>query len=83
VVTVGAIGTEVTQILSGLQAGQSVMLADLTESLPTSTANTRAGGALGGAGGYGGAGGFGGPPAGFGGGGGGGAAVPGGARPGG
>jgi len=79
-VTVGAIGTDVTQILSGLTAGQSVVLAALTAALPTSTANTRAAGALGGAGGFGGAGGLGGTGAR---GGAGEAALPGGARPGG
>ena len=34
-VTVGAVGSERTQILSGLSAGQQVVLADLAEPLPT------------------------------------------------
>jgi RND family efflux transporter MFP subunit len=56
-VTIGAVGTDRTQILSGLSAGDSVVLADLTEPLPTSTASTRAAGAIGGAGAFGGVGG--------------------------
>lgn len=36
-VTVGAVGTDRTQILSGLKAGQTVILANLNEKLPTSS----------------------------------------------
>lgn len=35
-VTVGAVGSERTQISSGLKAGEQVVLADLAEPLPTS-----------------------------------------------
>lgn len=36
-VTIGAVGTDRTQILSGLKAGQQVVLANLAEKLPTSS----------------------------------------------
>jgi hypothetical protein len=70
-VTTGVVGQDLTEITSGLTAGQTVVLADLTAPIPTSTAATRAGagfGSFGGAGaGSGGAGaGFGGTGAGAG-----------------
>ena len=51
-VTVGAIGNDLTQILSGVTAGQQVVIADLSASLPTATTTASAGvvGGLGGAG---------------------------------
>ncbi len=65
VVEVGAIGTDLTQITSGIKAGQQVVIADLNQPIATSTAAAnRAGlGGLGGnsgasLGGVGGAGGF-------------------------
>jgi multidrug efflux pump subunit AcrA (membrane-fusion protein) len=39
-VAVGAVGAERTQITSGLQAGDQVILADLAQPLPTATTNT-------------------------------------------
>lgn len=70
-VTLGTVGDELTQVTSGVSVGQSVALADLNESLPsTSTTTTRfGGGGLGGGTGLGGGAGFGGGGAGFGGGG--------------
>jgi trimeric autotransporter adhesin len=66
VVKVGMVGDEYTQVLSGLSPGQSVVLADYAEPVPSSnTATNTFGGGLGGGGGFGG-GGFGG--GGFGGG---------------
>jgi multidrug efflux pump subunit AcrA (membrane-fusion protein) len=68
VVTTGAVGTTVTQIVSGLTAGQTVVLADSSADVPASstTANTNRGFGGGGTfgGGAGGAGGFGGATAG-------------------
>jgi multidrug efflux pump subunit AcrA (membrane-fusion protein) len=57
-VTVGVVGDDVTQIKSGLKAGQQVVLADLGQQLPSSTtSNTGTGtfrpGQFGGAGGFG------------------------------
>jgi len=73
-VTVGTVGAERTQILSGVTDGETVSLADMAEPVPTSsTTSTRTGLAgLAGAGGIGGTGGFGGfgGAGGFGGGGG-------------
>src|SRR5262249_47271145 len=61
-VEVGVVGPENTQITSGLQAGQVVVLADLKQAVPSSNiANRFGGGGLGGAltgGGLGGGGGF-------------------------
>jgi HlyD family secretion protein len=77
-VQVGTIGSELTEIRSGLREGQEVMLADMTQPLPSATLPNRFGGFGGGLGG-----GFGGT---FGGGGAGGTAVRGagaGGRPGG
>ena len=59
-VTVGAIGTDLTQILTGLTAGQTVCAGRPHRALPTSTASTRSAGALGGAGTLGGTGALGG-----------------------
>jgi multidrug efflux pump subunit AcrA (membrane-fusion protein) len=39
-VTLGLTGTDLTQITAGLKAGDQVMLADLSKSLPTSTTST-------------------------------------------
>ena len=55
-ITLGVSGTDVTQVTNGLKVGDQVVLADLTQALPTSTTstNTRGGGFgsfLGGAGG--------------------------------
>jgi multidrug efflux pump subunit AcrA (membrane-fusion protein) len=72
-VTIGVVGTDVTQIKSGLKAGQQVVIADLGQQLPSSTSSTNSGFRPGG--------GFGG--GGFGGGGFGGGGFGGGARPGG
>jgi multidrug efflux pump subunit AcrA (membrane-fusion protein) len=54
-VTLGVAGTDVTQVKSGLQTGQQVVLADLSEVLPTSTTTSPVGNfpSLGGAGGFG------------------------------
>jgi multidrug efflux pump subunit AcrA (membrane-fusion protein) len=49
-VQVGAIGPDLTEIKSGLQEGQQVMLADLNQPLPSNTTNR----GLGGGGGFGG-----------------------------
>lgn len=71
-VTLGVQGSSLTQITKGLKAGDQVVLADLSEALPTSgTTTTRggAGGLTGGAGGAGGAARFAGGGGGFGGGG--------------
>ena len=77
-VRTGAVGVTTTQVLSGLTAGQQVVIADLSEPLPTTTttnrfgARTGSGGlttSLGGAGGFGGGAGFAGGGAGFAGGG--------------
>ena len=71
-VKLGAVGAERTEIASGLRAGQTVVLADLTRAIDSGSQNQQSGGlsGLGGSGsgqrGFGGAGGFsGGPPAGF------------------
>jgi RND family efflux transporter MFP subunit len=56
-VQVGAVGPDLTEITSGLQEGQQVVIADLNAPLPSNT-NTRlggGGGGLGGGGGFGGA----------------------------
>jgi HlyD family secretion protein len=56
-VTVGIAGDDITQITSGLKAGQQVVIADLGQPLPestTSTATTFRPGLFGGAGGFGG-----------------------------
>ena len=66
VIKVGMVGAEYTQVLSGLSPGQSVVLADYAEAVPSSNTETNTFGGLGGLGG--GGGGFGG--GGFGGGGG-------------
>ena len=58
VIKVGMVGDTYTQVLSGLKDGQSVVLADYAEAVPSS--NTDLTNALGGGGGFGG-GGFGGP----------------------
>jgi len=42
-VTVGAIGNDLTQILSGVTAGQQVVIADLSAALPTATTTAAAG----------------------------------------
>ena len=42
-VTTGVVGQDLTEITSGLNAGQTVVLADLTAAIPTSTAATRPG----------------------------------------
>jgi multidrug efflux pump subunit AcrA (membrane-fusion protein) len=39
-VTVGIAGNDVTEIKSGLRAGQQVELADLSQPLPASTSNS-------------------------------------------
>ena len=51
VVTVGMVGDDYTQVLSGLTPGESVVLADYAESVPSSSTNTLGGvgGLLGGA----------------------------------
>jgi multidrug efflux pump subunit AcrA (membrane-fusion protein) len=59
-VQVGAVGPDLTQITSGLQEGQVVMLADLTATLPSNTTNRGLGGGFGGGSGFGGGGGLGG-----------------------
>jgi HlyD family secretion protein len=63
-VTIGAIGGSSTQITSGISAGTAVVLADLSEAVPSSSASTSTrtfgGGGLSGAGGGPGGGGFGG-----------------------
>ncbi|HVW42287.1 MAG TPA: HlyD family efflux transporter periplasmic adaptor subunit [Amycolatopsis sp.] len=51
-VTLGVVGASVTEIKSGLNAGEQVVLADLSQPLPTSNTSTR--GLVGGAGGGGG-----------------------------
>ncbi len=66
VIKIGMVGSEYTQVLSGLTPGQSVVLADYAEVVPSSNTETNTFGGLGGLGG--GGGGFGG--GGFGGGGG-------------
>jgi len=74
-VTLGAIGAAVTQVRSGLNAGDQVVLADLSQPLPTANSTTGTRGLAGGGGRGGGGGGFGGGGGGgFGGGGGGGRA---------
>ena len=64
VIKVGMVGHEYTQVFSGLAPGQSVVLADYAEPVPSSNTNTNTfGGGLGGlsgGAGFGGAGGFGG-----------------------
>lgn len=40
-VTIGAVGNDVTQILTGITAGQQVVIADLTAARPTSTSTAR------------------------------------------
>ncbi|MFN2607635.1 MAG: HlyD family efflux transporter periplasmic adaptor subunit [Acidimicrobiales bacterium] len=59
-VRVGTVGVDLTEITSGLIAGQAVALADLKQALPSSNVATRAGAGLGGGGGLGGLGGGGG-----------------------
>ena len=59
-VQVGATGPDLTEIKSGLQEGQQVMLADLSQPLPSNTTNRGFGGGGGFVGGGGGAGGLGG-----------------------
>jgi HlyD family secretion protein len=60
VVTVGAVGSEYTEITKGLSAGQQVVLANLDEAIPTNSFTNRfgrfAGGGAGGLGGLGGGG---------------------------
>ena len=58
VITVGMVGQTYTQVLSGLTPGQSVVLVDYAEAVPSSNTNTNLGSFLGGGGG--GFGGFGG-----------------------
>jgi len=53
-ITVGVVGTTYTQVLSGLYVGQSVVLADYSEAVPSSNTNTFGG--LGGLSGLGGGG---------------------------
>ena len=55
VIKVGMVGDTYTQVLSGLSDGQSVVLADYAEAVPSS--NTDLTNALGGGGGFGGGGG--------------------------
>lgn len=62
-VTVGAVGPERTEILSGLEFGDQVVLADLEEEMPTANTSTTRG--FGGGGFGGGGGGFGGGGGGF------------------
>jgi hypothetical protein len=38
-VEIGSVGTTLTQVTSGLQAGAQVVLADLSAAIPTSTAS--------------------------------------------
>jgi HlyD family secretion protein len=64
-VTVGVVGATYTQILSGLSRGTTVVLADLSTPVPSSSSNLNTGrfgglGGLGGGGGFGGRGGLGG-----------------------
>jgi multidrug efflux pump subunit AcrA (membrane-fusion protein) len=63
-VTLGVVGEDVTEVLTGLRAGQRVLLADASASLPSSSTSSStsfgAGGFGGAAGGF--AGGFGPPP---------------------
>jgi HlyD family secretion protein len=54
VIKVGMIGNEYTQVLSGLSSGQSVVLADYSEAVPSTSTNTTRFGGLGGLGGGGG-----------------------------
>jgi trimeric autotransporter adhesin len=57
-IKIGMVGDTYTQVLSGLSAGQSVVLADYAEAVPSSNTNsTNLGTALGGGGGFGGFGG--------------------------
>ncbi|MFC0439498.1 efflux RND transporter periplasmic adaptor subunit [Kutzneria buriramensis] len=51
-VTVGVIGATVTQITEGLNAGDEVVLADLSQALPTATTGAGARGLTGGGGGF-------------------------------
>jgi hypothetical protein len=53
-VQIGAVGSVLTQIVSGLKVGQQVVLADLSAALPSSSTGARLGGGFGG-GGFGGA----------------------------
>jgi trimeric autotransporter adhesin len=56
-VRIGAVGPDLTQIVSGVQPGQQVVLADLSQPLPSATTGTRGGtGGFGGGGGPGGGG---------------------------
>jgi RND family efflux transporter MFP subunit len=48
VITVGMVGEEYAQVLSGLTPGQSVVLADYAEPVPSSNTGTNLGGGLGG-----------------------------------
>jgi HlyD family secretion protein len=66
-VTLGVVGATVTQITSGLKAGDEVMLANITQPMPTGNTNLRGFGG-GGRGNFGGAGGGGGAAGGGGGG---------------
>jgi multidrug efflux pump subunit AcrA (membrane-fusion protein) len=68
-ITIGAVGSEITEVKSGLKAGQVVVLADMSAALPASNTNNRfvrggfgssLSGGGGGFGGFGGGGGFGG-----------------------
>jgi biotin carboxyl carrier protein len=64
-IKIGMVGDTYTQVLSGLSPGQSVVLADFAQPVPSSnTDSTNLGNALGGGGGFGGFGGFGGAGAG-------------------
>ena len=53
-VKIGMVGDEYTQVLSGLSPGQSVVLADYAEAVPSTSENTNTFGGLGGLGGGGG-----------------------------
>jgi multidrug efflux pump subunit AcrA (membrane-fusion protein) len=56
-ITIGMVGDEYTQVLSGLTPGQSVVLADYAEPVPSSNTDTNTLGGLGGGGFFGGGGG--------------------------
>jgi trimeric autotransporter adhesin len=58
VIKIGMVGDEYTQVLSGLSPGQSVVLVDYAEAVPSSNTETNTFGGLGGLTGGGGAGGF-------------------------
>ena len=59
-VEIGATGPDLTQVTSGLSAGDQVVLADLGQPLPSGNTNQNRGGLFGGNGGFGGGGGLGG-----------------------